>query len=423
LNERQVFAKCAWRLIPFMVLLYLVNFIDRVNVGFAALTMNKDMGFSASTYGFGAGIFFFSYALFQVPANVVFARLGARRWVFVILLVWGAVSACNAFVQGPASFYVLRFSLGVAEAGFFPGMIFYLTLWFPQAYRARFTAMFMASQQLAFIVGGPLSGFVLGLDDVGGLHGWQWLFLIEGLPACLLAFAVLKFLPDGPAQTPWLSAEEKTFVTSRLASDGAESRRDLRAALRDPRIVLLGLAFLGLNAGAYGVGLWLPQIVQGMGYSIRATGFLVTIPFVASMCVMIVWGRSSDAKAERIWHIALPVLIASLAFAVASAAPADVVVLAALSVVVVGIDAVNGPFWSLCSSFLAGPAAAGGIGLVRTISAFGGFLGPSLIGIFKDETGGYGAGMLTLAAVLVLAAVVVIALGRTLIPRKIQAEG
>jgi len=419
-EEDRVFAKCARRLIPFLVLLYVVNFIDRVNVGFAALTMNRDMGFSDAMYGFGAGVFFLSYALFQIPANLMFERFGARRWMFAILAVWGAVSAAMAFVQGPTSFYVLRFLLGTAEAGFFPGMIYYLTLWFTQAYRARVTAAFMASQQLAFIVGGPLSTLILGMDGVGGLHGWQWLFLFEGLPACLLAIAVLKFLPDGPAGAKWLTRDEKALIAARLAGEHSGVPRDLGRAFADPRVYALGFMFLLLNAGAYGVSLWLPQIVQGMGYSLRATGFLVTLPFAASMAVMILWGRSSDVKRERIWHIAIPVLAAAAGFVVAGLAPPDLVVLAALSVAVVGIDAVNGPFWSLASSFLAGNAAAGGIALVRTISALGGLAGSSLVGVLREETGGYGAGMGALAAILVLAAAIALALGRAMTPRKPQ---
>ena len=207
--QDQVFAKCAWRLIPFMVLLYLVNFLDRLNVGFAALTMNKDLGFSPAIFGFGAGVFFIGYLLFQVPANVILERVGARRWIFCITAIWGLISASNAFVQGPTSFYALRFLLGVAEAGLFPGMIFYLTLWFPQTYRARFNASFYLAIPLAGIIGGPLSGLILGMDGVGDLHGWQWLFLIEGTPALVLAFAVLKFLPDGPADASWLTARRR----------------------------------------------------------------------------------------------------------------------------------------------------------------------------------------------------------------------
>ena len=289
-----VFLKCAWRLIPFMMLLYLLNFLDRVNVGFAALTMNRDLGFTPEIYGFGAGMLFFSYAFFQLPANLVFERLGARRWVFCMLVTWGLISAANAFLQNATSFYVLRFLLGAAEAGFFPGMIYYLTLWFPQAYRARFIAMFMTAQPFAFIIGGPLSTLILDMDGVAGLRGWQWLFLIEGLPAVLLSFAVLRWLPDGPATASWLTRDEKAAIASRLAAEDTAERRDLWPALLDARIWALGFVGFGQNCAAYGVGLWFPQMVQAMGFSTRATGFVVALPFVAVMVAMVLWARSSD---------------------------------------------------------------------------------------------------------------------------------
>src|SRR5262245_850024 len=279
--DDQVFARCAWRLIPFLMLLYLLNFLDRVNVGFAALTMNPDLGFTPEIYGFGAGILFFSYAFLQLPANLVMERLGARRWVFIMLVLWGTISASFALVQQATTFYALRFLLGAAEAGFFPGMIYYLTLWFPQAYRARFTAMFITAQPFAFIIGGPLSTLILGMDGIAGLRGWQWLFLIEGLPAALLSFAVLRWLPDGPCTATGFTAYDKGTIATRLAAEETSSRRDFMPALLDARVWVLGLVALGQNCAAYGVQLWLPQIVEGMGFSIQATGFIVALPFAA----------------------------------------------------------------------------------------------------------------------------------------------
>jgi ACS family tartrate transporter-like MFS transporter len=224
-EENQVFAKCAWRLIPFMGLLYLVSFIDRTNAGLAALTMNKDLSFSPTVFGFGAGIFFMGYALFQVPANVILERIGARRWVFCIMAVWGLLSASNALVQTPISFYIVRFLLGLAEAGFIPGMFLYLSYWFPRGYLARFTAYFMVANPLSFVIGGPISSVIMGMDGVAGLHGWQWLFLMEGLPAFLLSFAVLRFLPDFPARAAWLTGEEKDAVAARLANEEPRAGR------------------------------------------------------------------------------------------------------------------------------------------------------------------------------------------------------
>jgi MFS transporter, ACS family, tartrate transporter len=416
----QVFLKCAWRLIPFMMLLYLLNFLDRVNVGFAALTMNRDLGFTPEIYGFGAGILFFSYAFFQLPANLVFERLGARRWVFLMLAAWGVISAANAFAQGAASFYVLRFLLGAAEAGFFPGMIFYLTLWFPQAYRARFIAMFMTAQPFAFIIGGPLSSLILGMDGVADLRGWQWLFLIEGLPAALLAFAVLRLLPDGPAAASWLTPGEKAEIAERLASEDTTERRELGPALLDARVWALGLVGFGQNCAAYGVGLWFPQMVQAMGFSNRATGFVVALPFVAVMLAMVLWGRSSDSRGERVWHVALPFLLAAAGLMAASVAPSDFLVLAVLTVALISLDAGMGVFWTLPSSFLSGRAAAGSIALIRTISALGGFAGPSIVGLLLGGTGDYAAAMAALGCGLVAAALLVLGVGRAIGSRKVQ---
>ena len=418
--DDQVFKKCAWRLIPFLMLLYLLNFLDRVNVGFAALTMNRDLNFSPEIYGFGAGILFFSYAFLQLPANFIFERLGARRWVFVMLLAWGTISASFALVESATGFYVLRFLLGAAEAGFFPGMIYYLTLWFPQSYRARFTALFITAQPFAFIIGGPLSTLILGMDGVLGLRGWQWLFLIEGLPAAFLAFVVLHWLPDNPADAKWLSSDEKATIATRLASEETRSRRDFLPALLDARIWVLGFVALGQNCAAYGVQLWLPQIVEGMGFSIRATGFVVALPFAVVIVAMVLCGWSSDRKGERVWHVALPFLVAALALFIAGLAPCNLIVLAALAVVLVSLDTGIGVFWSLPSTFLAGSAAAGGIALVRTVSALGGFVGPALVGVLRGGTGDYAAAMVALGCGLVLAALLVLGLGRAMASRKVQ---
>jgi ACS family tartrate transporter-like MFS transporter len=412
----RVFAKCAWRLIPFMVLLYVVSFIDRSNVGYAALTMNKDLGFSPSVFGFGVGIFFIGYLLFLVPANLILVRVGAKRWIFSIMAVWGAISAAGAFMQGPLSFYLLRFLLGVAEAGFFPGMLLYLTYWFPRSHRARFTASFMVAVPLSFVIGGPISGLILGMDGVAGIRGWQWLFLIEGAPAFVLAFVVLRLLPDGPAKASWLRGAEKDAIAARLAADGSDKHCDVSPALKDPRVYAIGVAYFGLLASAYGVELWLPQIVQAMGFSNSATGFVVALPFAASMAAMILWGRASDRRGERIWHVALPLLLAAAALLVASS---DLFVLVALALALVGIFAAYGPIFSLPSMFLSGPAAAAGIGVANVIGNVGSFLGPFIIGVLRETTGNYGASMAALAICLVMsAAAVVFGVGRAMALRE-----
>jgi MFS family permease len=279
-EQDRVFGKCAWRLVPFMALLYVVNYIDRVNVGFAALTMNKELGLSPSIYGFGAGIFFFSYALCQIPASLMIARIGPRRGIFWILVIWGALSAANAFVWSPASFYVVRFFLGIAEAGFFPGMVFYLTLWFPKDYLGRSIAGFQAANPLAFVVAGPLSGLLLGMDGAFSLSGWQWLFLAEGLPACILAFAVYRWMPDGPADASWLDRDEKAAIASRHRSDGVAEHSDIRIALKDWRVFGIGFVGIGVIFCITGVQLWVPQIVQAMGFPNETVGVVVALPFV-----------------------------------------------------------------------------------------------------------------------------------------------
>lgn len=422
--DDRVFIKCAWRLIPFMTLLYLVNFLDRVNVGFAALTMNRDLGLTPAVFGFGAGIFFVGYAAFQVPANVILQRIGARRWIFLIMLLWGAISASTAFVQNATGLYVLRFLLGAAEAGFVPGMFFYLTLWFPPHFRARFIATFMMAAPLSGVVGGPLSGYLLNMDDVLGLHGWQWLFLIEGLPACLLGFVVLKYLPDGPASASWLNREEKAAIAARLSSeDTSHHHHSLWRALLDPRVIALGLVNFGVLAGANGVSLWLPQIVQSMGFTNVLTGFIVALPNLVSTVVMVLWGRSSDARHERVWHVAIPALIASSSFMLASLTQIDLVMLVGLAITQIMLWSAIAPLIALPSSFLSGQARAAGLALVVSIGQIGSFSGSWLIGILRERTGDYAASMAAVGFILLISALIVLALGRAMAQRGTTARG
>ena len=418
-GQDQVFIKCAWRLIPLIMLLYFANITDRVNVGFAALTMNKDLGFSASVYGFGAGAFFLGYALFQIPANAILERVGARRWIFSILLVWGALSAANSLVTNAPQFYAVRIALGLVEAGFFPGMILYLTYWFTKAYRARLIALFMAALPLANIIGAPLSSAILGLNGLLGLAGWQWLFLIEGAPTMLLAFLVLRFLPDKPHAAPWLNDEEKMIIATSLASDDTSEQKHFWPALRDPRVHALGVVYFGYSISFYGVGLWLPQIVQGMGVSNLATGFVIAPAYLVALIAMIAWGRSSDARGERAWHVALPALMMMVSLLVASQSHSNPIIFIALSLVVVGSMALQGPFWVLPSAFLSGSAAAGGIALINTMgTAAGGFAGPYVLGLLREATGGYSAGMMALALGPLLTAGIVLLLARRLSPAR-----
>jgi ACS family tartrate transporter-like MFS transporter len=412
MSEQRIFAKCTWRLIPFAMILFVVNYVDRTNVGFAALTMNKDLGFSPATYGFGASVFFISYVFFQVPANLILQRIGARRWMFLILAAWSLISASNAFVYDPASFYVLRFLLGIAEAGFFPGMLYYLTRWFPQAYLARNVAGFEAALPLSFVVGGPLASLILGLDGTLGLHGWQWLFLGEGVPAFLLAFAVLKFLPDGPADAPWLTDAEKALIASRLAAEDVAERRAFWPVLRDFRVIGFGVALIGILTGFYGIGFWIPQIVQAMGFSTRMTGLVVAIPYLTAAVAMVIWARSSDRRGERLWHIVLPILLAAMGFAAASVVQSNFIILVALTCTAVGVLCVFAPLNGLFKSCLSGAAVASGVALCNSIGNLGGFLGPYLIGAIKETTGSYASSMTVIATGLIISAVMLFLLGR-----------
>jgi len=415
-----IFARCAWRLLPFIMLLYVVNYIDRVNVGFAALTMNKDLSLSPAAFGFGAGVFFVGYLLFQVPANLILEKLGARRWVFLMLAIWGVISAGNALMTGPRSYYAVRFALGVAEAGFFPGMLLYMTYWFPDSWRGRFVGIFMAAIPLANIIGGPLSTSILAMNGIAGLHGWQWMFILEGIPVTLLAFASLKLLPDRPANASWLTADEKKRVAQILAADSRAEQKDFWPALFDPRVIALGLVLLGNQCTLYGVQLWLPQIVHGMGFSNFATGFVVALCFIAAMVSMILWARRSDARNERIWHVIIPLGLAALGLMLAAAAQSPLLMLLALALSLAGTLAYNGPFFSLPATFLAGTAAAGGIGFINTIGSFGRFIGPWMVGVLKEESGGYSSAMAALAILMLGATLLVFVMGRLMAVRKLR---
>ena len=414
MSDDRIFTKCAWRLIPLMLALYFVNYLDRVNVAFASLTMVRDLNFSPSEYGFGAGILFVGYFAFHIPANLLLERMGARRWLFLILLVWGALSAATALVQGPISFFILRFILGAAEAGLFPGLIFYLTLWFPPEYRARYGANFLIGLPLAFVIGSPLSGLLLQLDGLGGLHGWQWMFIIEGLPACLLAFVVLMMLPDGPAQAPWLSSGEKQYIETRLAGGDRTEHPSLWNALTDKRVIAMGFIFFADQSAASGSRFWIPQIVQGMGFSNFVTSLIVAAPFVVAMVVMFAWGKSSDVKGERVWHVAIPLLLTGGGFVVASITSSNIVALLALSASMIGPLMFLGPFWGMNSAFLGGRTAAGAIAFVSSLGSLGGFVGPYVVGISTETTGSYIAGIMVLALALAVAAAAVFVLGRAI---------
>jgi ACS family tartrate transporter-like MFS transporter len=377
-------------------------------------------------FGWGAGIFFFGYVLFEVPSNVLLERFGARLWICRIMVSWGAVSAAMALAQGPWSFYALRFLLGVAEAGFFPGMILYLTYWYPAARRARVVAIFMAAVPLASVLGAPLSSLILSTGNGLGLKGWQWLFVIEGVPACVFGLMVLALLPDGPARAKWLTEAERARIATIMAADAAANPHAighrLSAALADARVWLLGLIYLGLAIGLYGIGLWLPQIVKGMGFSVLTTGLIVAVPYAVSAATMNLWGRRSDRRNERIGHVTLPALVGAGALIAGVLIPSNPAVLCALGLGTVCLYAMAGPFWAIPPAFLGGTAAAGGIALVNSIGNLGGFVGPYLMGWLKQGTGDYRSGMAALALSLAVSAVLTLVLGRRLRRRPAETE-
>ncbi len=413
--EQRTLAKVRWRLIPFLFLLYIVAYLDRVNVGYAALDMNRDLGFSAAVYGFGSGIFFLSYTLLEVPSNLILARVGARRWIARIMISWGLVSMAMVLVTTPLSFYGLRFLLGAAEAGFFPGLILYLTHWFPARERARAVALFMTATAMAGVIGAPISSAILQLDGMAGLRGWQWLFIIEGLPAVLLAPVVLRRLTERPADALWLATDEREWLTREMSHEQAQTQNvhlTLAAAARSGRLWALSALYFCIVIAFYGVSFWLPQIVQATGHLSSATVILLTaIPYIAATIGLVVIGSRSDATAERRWHVAVPCLIGATGFVLTVLAPQTAgMSLAMLSIAAFGIWGALGPFWAMPTALLRGTAAAGGIAIVNSIGNIGGFAGPFLIGWVREATGSFEGGLLALAGVLVVGAAIAIGL-------------
>ena len=415
--ERSAMRRVTWRLVPFLIACYFVAFLDRVNVGFAALQMNKDLGFSATVYGWGAGIFFLGYFLFEVPSNIALERVGARKWIARIMVTWGVVSAGMALVTGPWSFMGLRFLLGAMEAGFFPGIILYLTYWFPSEHRAKVVGIFMVAIPISSLLGSPVSGAILGMHGVLGLRGWQWLFILEAVPSVLLGLAVLAWLPDRPAAARWLPQEERDWLNRRLEAE----RKRMATAQKIPlwqvvsqrKVLLLALVYAGASASGYGLTFWQPQIIKSFGLTDLGTSLLNSVPFAFGCVAMIWWGRRSDQKRERLWHTAVPLFVcaAGLVACVAFASSLLPTVLA-LCVTLLGVYAVKGPFWATATEMLPAATAAAGIAAINSIGNLAGFVGPFLIGAIKDATGSFTLGLLPLIAFAVVAGFVVLAMGK-----------
>jgi ACS family tartrate transporter-like MFS transporter len=412
-----IFRKAAWRLIPVMGLMYIVSYLDRTNIAFAALTMNHDLGFSPQVYGRGAGIFFWGYFVFEIPSNLALEKVGARAWMCRIMVTWGLLAMACAFIAGPISFYVLRFLLGAAEAGLYPGMILYMTYWFPQATRGRFIALFLAAVPMASVIGGPLSGWLLDVSG-HGLKGWQWLLLLEGVPSVLLGVALLWLLPDRPATAAWLTAEEKDIVTARLAAEPPGELHGFWQMLKDKRIWILIIPDFSIVIGLYGMGLWMPQIISAMGFSHMQTGLLVALPYLVAMAAMLLVGASSDRCGERVFHVAASALVASAGLLGAAFLHQPVLVILSFCVASAGIYAALAVFWTLPTAILRGMAAAGGLALLNSFANLGGYFGPDLMGWARAETGDFTLGLSLLAGMEAMAAVSVILIGRSFFPRR-----
>ena len=416
--ERSAMRRIGWRLVPFLILAYFVSFLDRVNVGFAAIQMNHDLGLTATVFGWGAGIFFLGYFLLEIPSNLALERFGARVWIARIMATWGIISAATALVQGPWSFVASRFLLGLAEAGFFPGVILYLTYWFPTEYRARIIGVFMISIPISSFLGSPVSGALLGLS-AWGLKGWQWLFILEGLPALLMAAAVLLLLPDKPGDAAWLPAAERDWLVRRLRADAARNARvgggkepSLWATLRDRRLLLFTIIYFGSTASSYGLTFWTPQIVKGYGLTNFGTGLLNSVPYGFASVAMILWGRRSDRLGERRWHLAIPFLVLATGLAGGTIFSGLVPVVCALTVAAVGVYMLKGPFWALATEQVRPATAAASIAAINAVGNLGGFLGPYLIGAIKGATGSFTLSLVPLIVFALVSAVLSLIVGR-----------
>ena len=406
--------KITWRLIPFLFVLYVIAWLDRVNVGFAGLQMNADLGFSSTVFGLGSGIFFLGYCLFEIPSNIILERVGARLWISRIMVTWGLISAALMFVRTPAAFYLLRFLLGVAEAGFFPGVIYYLSLWYPAAHRARAIAAFMSAVPVAGLIGGPLSGALLELDGLHGLAGWQWLFLLEGLPAVILGTSVLFYLKDRPETTQWLTPAERDWLVETLAAERKACllRPNIHVALTDITVWKLGFIFLLVAAGFYGYSFWAPLVIKSLtGLSNFKVGLVLGAISAVTIVGMLLNGYHSDRTGERAIHTAVPLFVMGVGLIGSALLHQPVLAIIALALIPLGHCASYGPFWSTPTQFLTGQAAAAGIALVTVIANVGSFAGPTLIGVLKAKTGTHAVAFALLGGLALIAALLALKLG------------
>jgi MFS transporter, ACS family, tartrate transporter len=399
--EQSALSKASWRLVPLLTLAYLFSYLDRNCIGFAALTMNKDLGLTNTQFGAAAAWFFLSYTLCEVPSNMALYKFGARRWIARILITWGLVSAAMALVSGPASLYTMRFLLGIAEAGFFPGVTFYLAAWFPRQYRTRILAWFLVAIPASSLIGGPLCGLLLQMDGFLGIAGWKWLFIMVSLPAIVLGFIVLRVLSDRPEDTSWLSKPESDAILAMRAAETQDrAKPSLWGALSDVRIIMLAIVQFGFTLGSYGIGIWLPLIIKDYHLSDLAIGFLAAIPYVFATAGMLLWARHVDRTGKKIGNMVLCLGLAVAGLAGYIFSGSLVFSLTDLTLALVGVTAARGIFWAIPPRILSGAGAAGGLAFINSIGTVGGFVGPYMMGIFKDATGGFTTGILAMACVM-----------------------
>ncbi len=405
-----------WRLMPFLFLLYIVAYLDRINVSFGVLQMRGQLGLSERVIGRASGIFFIGYFFFQLPSNLVLEKFGVRRWISALMITWGVISCLMIFIRGPLSFYTMRFLLGAAEAGFFPGIILYMKHWFPARARARAVAWFMTANPLAGIIGSPISGALLGLHG-SGLSGWQWMFLIEGMPAILLGAAVFWTLADTPRDAKWLQPEERDLLLKNLAterqSDAGLTKSSVLAAIFSLRIWLLSLVYFGVSTTMYGVTLWLPSVIKSLsGLGNFAISLIAILPFLVTTIIMVLVGLHSDRSGERRWHTAVPAFVAGAALICAAYGSSTAVVVAAIGLGLAGAEAMVGPFWAMATSRMEGLSAAAGIAVINSIANLGGYFGPDIIGFFRSVGGGFRGGLLAIGATVAVSGIIALVVGR-----------
>jgi ACS family tartrate transporter-like MFS transporter len=393
------------RLVPLLAVGYFFNYIDRTNIGFAALTMNRDLGLTNAQFGSAAGLFFIGYCLLEVPSNLALYRFGARRWLARIMISWGLLSGACAFVGGPTSFYILRILTGAAEAGFFPGVLFYLSCWFPAQSRVRILAWFLVAIPVSSVVGGPLSVAIMSMDGIANLKGWQWLFLLEGLPACVMGVLTLLMLRDSPKDATWLTVDERSALNDALEQERARlPSKNLGAAVRDPKVwIMTGILFsywIGIN----GIAIWLPLILKGHGLSNLAVGFMSGLPYLIAAIVMIIWARWMDRSGRHLVHLAATCVVASAGLGISVIFDSLTPAMFGIVIAVIGLSSARPAFYSLPSRYLTGMAAAGGMALINSIGSLGGYVGPWMVGVLKDSTHSFSTGMLAMSVMLLVAA-------------------